>query len=135
MKKLSTLLARRQALLRQARLANLAFAYATLQGFARRIARAELQGSVTLRPAAPHAEQYSATLTALEGNQSVIEEHFADRDLMDLADVIGFATNHDGDVSFRLEELAEMFVVPLRAELETEGIVIDPSDARRDALR
>jgi hypothetical protein len=136
MKKLSTLLARRQALLRQARLASLAFAYTTLHDFARRIARAQLSGSVTLRHAAPHADRYWATLTALDGNQSVIEEHFTDEDLMDLADVLGFATGNDAvEISFRLEELADTFLVPLRAELESEGIVIDQTDARRDALR
>ena len=49
MKKLSTLLTQRQALLRQARLANLAFAYTTLMEFAHRIARAQLSGRVTLK--------------------------------------------------------------------------------------
>ena len=136
MKKLSTLLTRRQALLRQARLANLAFAYARLGEFGKRIARAQLTGGVTVRHAAPHADRYWASLTALEGSQSVIEEHFADEDLMDLADVLAFITGSDAlDISFRLEELEEIFLVPLRVELEREGIVIDPSDARRDALR
>ena len=136
MKKLSTLLARRPALLRQARLANLAFAYATLHDFAQRIARAQLAGSVRLRHAAPQADRYWATLTALEGNQSVIEEHFADQDLMDLADVLAFATGNEAvDVTFDLEDIADNFVTPIRLELEKEGVVIDPSDARRDALR
>ena len=136
MKKLSTLLTQRQALLRQARLANLAFAFAKLSEFGRRIARARLIGSVTLRHAAPHADRYWASLTALDGNQSVIEEHFADEDLMDLADVLAFITGSDAlDITFRLEEIEEIFLVPLRVELEREGIVIDPCEARRDALR
>jgi hypothetical protein len=130
MKKLSTLLTQRQALLRHARLANLAFAFSTLRDFERRIARARLSGSVTLKHAAPCADRFWATLTALDGNQSVIEEHFADEDLMDLADVLAFVTGNDAlDVTFRLEELAECFLVPLRVELEREGIAIDRSDA------
>jgi hypothetical protein len=126
MKKLSTLLTQRQALLRQARLANLAFAYTTLMEFAHRIARAQLSGRVTLKPAAPAAERYWASLTALDGNQSVIEEHFADEDLMDLADVLAFVTGNDSlEVTFRLQDLAEEYLLPLRVELERNGIVID----------
>ncbi len=131
MKKLSTLLTQRQALLRHARLANLAFAYSTLCKFDARIARARLTGSVALKHAAPNAERYWATLTALSGNQSVIEEHFGDDDLMDLADVLAFVTGNDAlDVTFRLEDLAETFLAPLRTQLEREGVVIDHSDAR-----
>jgi hypothetical protein len=126
MKKLSTLLAQRQAVLRQARLANLAFAYRTLGIFERRVARAHLSGRVVLKPAAPHAERYWAVLLALEGSQSVIEEHFTDEDLMELADVLGFiAGNDSAEITFRLEELAEGFLVPLRVELEREGVKID----------
>src|SRR5262249_34981849 len=114
MKKLSTLLAQRRALLRKARMANLALAYVTLGGFARRIARARLKGRETLRHAAPHAERYWATLTALDGRQAVIEEHFSEQDLMDLADVLGFITGSDAlDVTFCLEEISEIFLVPL----------------------
>jgi hypothetical protein len=126
MKKLSTLLAQRQAVLHQARLANLAFAYRTLGTFERRIARAQLSGRVMLKPAAPQAERYWANLVALEGNQSVLEEHFTEEDLMDLADVLGFVTGHESaDITFRLEEVAEIFVTPLRVELEREGVKID----------
>lgn len=136
MKKLSTLLARRPVLLQQVRLANLAFAYSLLSRFAQRIARARLVGGVTLRPAAPTSERYWPTLTPHEGNASVLEEHFTEEDLMELADVLAFATGSDtGDISFRLEELSEAFVTPLRAELEREGIVVDQSDAHRDVLR
>lgn len=136
MKKLSTLLARRQVLLHHARLANLAFAYQTLRTFEDRIARARLRGSVTLKPAAPQAERYWASLTAHDGNQSVIEEHFSDEDLMDLADVLAFVTGNEAfTLRFRLEELAEAILLPLRMELEREGIVIDSSAVRRDALR
>jgi nucleotide-binding universal stress UspA family protein len=135
MKKLSTLLAHRQALLRQARLANLAFAYHTLGAFAERIGRARLTGRVTLRHAAPDAERYWASLTALDGSQSVIEEHFSDEDLMDLADVVAFATANDAlDITFRLEELGDHFLAPLRAELERAGVSIDTLNSEHDAV-
>ena len=118
MKKLSTLLSQRQALLRQARLANLAFAYTTLLDFARRITRAQLSGRVVLKPAAPDTDRYWASLTALDCNQSVIEEHFADEDIMDLADVLAFVTGNETlEVTFRLQDLAEAYLVPLRLEL------------------
>ena len=58
MKKLSTLLTHRHALLAQARLANLAFAHATLAAFAERITRAPLTGRVVLRQVDPDAERY-----------------------------------------------------------------------------
>lgn len=124
--KLTQLLRAREALQRQTALANLAFAYQTLDAFAGRIARARLIGRVNLKPAAPDDERYWATLTALDGSQAVIEEHFADEDLMDLADAIAFATGReDFDVTFSLEEFAENFLPPLRHALEQAGIVID----------
>src|SRR5688500_15637874 len=101
MKKLSTLLVRREAMLRQARLANLAFAFATLQKFSARITRAQLDGRVTLAHAAPQAERYWASLTALDMNQSVIEEHFTDHDVMELADVVSFVAGNEAlDITF-----------------------------------
>jgi hypothetical protein len=126
MKKLSHLIAERDRLLRQARLANLALAYQTINKLVERITRARLVGPVTLKPVSPHEESFCATLTALEGSQSVIEEHFTDEDLIELADVIGFVTGNDEtETSFRLEEAAELFLVPLREELKREGVVID----------
>lgn len=125
MKKLSTLLRQRDALLRQARLANLALAYQTLSDVAARIARGGLSGSVALAPVAPDDERYWPTLTALEGSQSVIEEHFADEDVFELADTLAFLTgNPAAEVTFRLEELEEQFLAPLRAELMREGVAL-----------
>jgi len=124
--KLSILLNQRPALLRQARLANVAFAGAKLADFADRIARARLAGEVRLQPAAPDAGQFWPALTALNGRQSVIEEHFDDEDLMDLADVLAFVTGEAGsEFTFRLEELAEKFLGPLRHELEQAGVEFD----------
>ena len=125
--KLSLLLAQRQALHRQVRLADLAFAYHKLSEFAARIARARLRGEITLKQAAPEAECFCASLTALSGSQSVIEEHFTDEDIMDLADLVAFAIDQRQlDLSFPIEQLAERFVVPLHRELEDGGISIDP---------
>ena len=124
--KLSLLLAQRQALHRQAHLADLAFAYRRLSEFASRIARAQLRGEITLKQPAPEADCYCASLTALSGSQSVIEEHFTDEDILDLADLVAFAIDQRQlDLSFPIEELADRFVAPLRRELEQGGISID----------
>jgi hypothetical protein len=124
--KLSLLLTLRPALLRQAHLAGLAFAYWKLREFATRIARAQLRGDVHLQQAEAEAGRYWASLTALAGSQSVIEEHFTDEDLMDLADLIAFVTGETQlDLTFRIEQLAERFVTPLRLQLEQAGVIID----------
>lgn len=124
--KLSTLLSQRSELMRQLRRANLAYAFHTLRQFAARVHRAGLVGSVTLTPPDPTAERYCATLTALDHNQSVIEEHFTDDDFMLLADVVAFATGHPGfEVTFRIEDIEEDFIAPLRAELRRAGVTID----------
>ena len=126
MKKLSTLLTHRAALLRQARLANVAFAYDTLLAFSRRVARARLSGRVLVRSAAPDTDHYLATLTALEGNQSVLDEHFTEDDVMGLTDVLAFTTGSASvEITCRLEELGEQFLPALRAELEQGGVEID----------
>ncbi|HVU36578.1 MAG TPA: hypothetical protein VHE61_24270 [Opitutaceae bacterium] len=124
--KISELLATRQALLRQTQLANLAYAYSTLHRLATRITRANLRGLVRLLPAEPAEERFWATLIALEGNQSVIEEHFGDQEIIELADAIAFAT--DGEFSaleFRLEELGDQFLPPLRHVLQQAGVELD----------
>jgi hypothetical protein len=136
MKKLSTLLNERRALLQKVRLANLAYAYATLQQFLRCIDRARLTGRVTLKHAAPQAERYWASLTALDMNQSVIEEHFSDEGIMELADVVSFLTANEAlEITFDLADLSEAFLVPLRTELEREGIVIDAASAEIEEPR
>jgi len=123
--KLSNLIAQRPELLRQVRLANLAHAYQTLLNFAARVTRARLKGSVQLRPVNPEEERFCVTLTALEGNQSVIEEHFSDDDLIVLADVLGYATGHPThELNFEIDQLEE-FLVPLRTDLMRAGIQVD----------
>ncbi len=136
MKKLSTLLAQRAELLRQARLANLAFAYETLVASAARFARSGLAGRVTLSPAAPDAGRYCATLVALDRSQSVIEEHFTDEMLMDLTDVIRMARDHPAEeITFNIEDFTELFLAPLRSELERAGVAIDTSPVRNGSAR
>lgn len=128
--KLSHLLAKRTDLLREVRLANIAFAYESLVSFAARAERARLHGRVLLKPLNPEEERFLPLLIALDGNQSVIEEHFSDEDLILLSDVIGFATGHPGyELTFRIEELAE-FIGPLRAELLKSGVTLDGPTAR-----
>ncbi len=130
MKKLSTLLSQRPDLLRQARLANLAFAYETLAACAERIARARLTGRVTLTPADPEAGRYCATLVTHEGSQSVIEEHFTDEGLLELADTVALVRDQPaGEISFSIEAFAEIFLAPLRSKLEHEGVAIDAATA------
>lgn len=124
--KLSKLLATRQSILRQAHLATLAQAFATSRRLADRIATANLRGLVRLQPAEPREERYWPTLTALEGNQSVLEEHFSDEDLVDLADAAVLALETEfTEFTFSLEELADKIVAPLRAELEEAGVSLD----------
>jgi hypothetical protein len=132
--KLSLLLTLRPALLRQAHLAGLAFAYWKLLEFATRIARAQLRGDVHLQQAEAEAGRYWASLTALAGSQSVVEEHFTDEDIMDLADLIASITGETQlDLTFRIEQLAERFVTPLRLQLEQAGVVIDHGNAPVEA--
>jgi hypothetical protein len=124
--KLSLLLTQRDALLRHVRLVNLAFAYAKLSDFAARIARARLHGAVQLRQPTPDAETGWLPVIALEGNPSVIEEHFTEEDLTDFADAIAFITGESPlDVTFPIEELAGRFVAPLREQLERAGVDFD----------
>lgn len=124
--KMSQLLHARSTLVRQAALANLAFAHQTLCSFGERIARSGLGGRVNFKTADPDAERYWATLTALDASQAVVEEHFTEEDLTDFADAIAFATGRDEfDLTFRLEDFASDFLAPLRTALENAGIVVD----------
>lgn len=124
--KLSQLLNARQHLQRCARLANLAFAFQWLNDCASRLERAQLTGLVNLKSAESNDEACWASLTALEGNQSLIEEHFTDEDVMDLADTIGYILDCETlDVTFRIEEFAAVFVAPLRVVLEDAGVTFE----------
>ena len=124
--KLSRLLANRQTLNRQAHLANLAFCYFALKRIAARVAIARLHGPVRLQSAAPAEERYWPTLVALEGHQSVIEEHFSDEDILNLADSIAFAREGEfSEIEFELSNLEQNYVAPLRRTLAEAGINLD----------
>jgi hypothetical protein len=118
------LLQQRDVLLQQARLANLAFAYDRLGTFAARISRAGLEGAVALHSGNPDAEHPWPGLFALEGSQSVIEEHFLDEEMVELTDILGFLGEEipPEGYQFRLEDLAARFLPQLRRELEAAGI-------------
>ncbi len=124
--KLSQLLASRSALLRQATLANAAFAYSTLAQLSRRIALAGLRGPVRLLAMDPAAERFVPQLVALAGSQAVIEEHFDETDLLRLADALAFVGEAGAtEFDFDLEELLPRFSPALRTTLRSAGVEID----------
>ena len=124
--KLTALLAQRQALLRQAHLANLAFAYQRLGEFAQRIARARLHGPVVLKRADPENGREWPVLVALRGSQAVLDEHFSEEDIIDLTDVVAYALDaRDDEVAFDLRELKPLFQDPVRRALEEAGVRLD----------
>ena len=125
------LLQQRDDLLRQARLANAAFAYQRLGDFVARLARAQLHGLVALWPGEPAGEQPWPALTALEDSQFAIEEHFLDEDIVELVDILAFLGEdvHTGGLTFRLDELESVYLPQLRRELEAAGIAV--ADAAR----
>lgn len=128
---LPQLLRHRDALLRQARLANTAYAYVRLDAFAARIARARLRGPVALRPGDPAGGQPWPGLVALEGSQSVLEEHFLDEEIVELTDILAFLgedVRAEG-LTLRWEALAARFLPRLRQELEAAGITLPPGSA------
>eukprot|EP01035_Chromulina_nebulosa_P050664 gene50664-biopygen35671 len=136
------LLHQRDALLRQARLANLAYAYQRLGDFSARLIRARLHGPARLSLADPAADRLLPELTALAGHQSVIEEHFTDEDLVELADLVTFLREdaHTTEFTFHLEDFAARFLAPVRDELARAGIAVDneaaaPAPSPEDSSR
>src|SRR5882757_6829667 len=121
--KLSQLLRQRESLLRQVRLANLAFAYWQLSQLVARLNGARLRGLVRLQPADPALAHSWPVLTALEGRQSVIEEHFTEEAVAELSSLLDFILGEGGtDTTFRLEDMAAQFLAPLQEELEQAGV-------------
>lgn len=126
--KLSQLLAKRSELLRQARLANQAFAFERLEEFARRLTRAGIRGGLRLQQVSPENERYCATLTGECCNPSVIEEHFTEEELVEFADAVALSIGaNDIDLCFPAEDLRRRFQEPLRQRLEAEGVLLDPA--------
>lgn len=122
------LLQQRKALLRQARLANVAYAYARLGEFGARVIRARLHGTVILRASDAASDRPWPSLISQTGSQSVIEEHFLDEDIAELADILAFVCDEGraSEITFELEELPSRFQAELRRELEEAGIVPAP---------
>jgi hypothetical protein len=125
--KLSALLASRSTILRQAALAHTAAAWLTLQHASMRIAAAGLHGTVRLRQADPAEDDAPwATLTSDDIRTSVLEEHFTDDDILELAEAVAYASDTDfADAEFPLEALGETYAAPLLASLQKSGVKID----------
>ena len=136
--KLNQLLQQRASLLQQTRLANVAFMYAELGRFVGRIVRGNLRGQVTLYLADPSAQRAWPILVADEGSQAVLEEHFLDKDILDLADLLMFTAGNEPRASFtfRLEEFGSRFGLALRHELEAAGVELtDGAELPQDKTR
>jgi len=124
--KISKLIATHHAIIKQARLASLAEAYVTLRRCAERVCRARLCGLVNLRQPDADEGRLWASLTALEGRQSVLEEYFCDEELMEFADAVAFVRCVNRlDIVFKIEALKEEFLVPLEAQLRKDGVEFD----------
>lgn len=119
------LLSYRDELLQHARLANVAYAYQWLNDFTTRIARSGLRGEVMLRSADAEGAPRRPVLFAEDFSQAVVQEHFLEDEIAELARVLAFV--HNGSViielKFRLEELAPRFLPALRRELEEADIL------------
>jgi hypothetical protein len=123
------LILQRAALLQQARLANLAFAWQRLDDWAQRIARARLRGEVTLQLADPAGDRPWPYLLARTGSQAVIEEHFTDEDIVELADVLAFLAEDPRAAAFTfpLEEMGARFMPVIQRELAQAGVIVHQS--------
>jgi len=112
--------------LRQANLANLAFAYERLAEFARRIQSGALQGTVLLKQADAENDRPWPTLTALHGSQAALEEHFTEEDVIDLSDVLDYALEASEEaLTFDLADIRSRFLPPVRQALVQAGIAMD----------
>lgn len=123
---LSKLLTHRESLRRQTYLANLGFAYLQLCEFQRRFARAGLRGPARVSTCKPEEERFCATFVVEECSPSVIEEHFTDIQVYELAEFLALAQPEQGpDFSFTIETFGERFIAPVRRELESAGVAVD----------
>ncbi len=138
--KFDDLLNYRDELVRHARLANVAYAYQWLSQFSARVAQSGLRGEVVLRAADSEGNPRRPMLIASDFSQAVVQEHFLDAEIAELAEVLAFV--HNGSVvitlKFRLEEVAARFLPALRRELEESEVFPEepassPEDAGRDA--
>lgn len=132
--KLSALLASRPTILRQAALAHAAAAWLTLHHASLRIAAGGLHGHVRLR----HGDNVDGEapwtlLTSDEIRPSVLEEHFTDDDILEIAEALAYATDAERvDVTFRIESLGEVYATPLLQSLEKAGVTLDINERSID---
>lgn len=135
---LSKLLSRRESLRRQTYLANLGFAYLQLCEFELRFQRARLRGLARVSGCRPEEERYCATFTVEGCSPAVIEEHFTDTQVFELAEVLAFVQpQHGTEFSFSVERFGAQVIAPVRRELEAAGIAVDslpPRTAVTDGL-
>ena len=112
---------------RQAALAHTAAAWLTLQYASLRIAAAGLHGTVRLRQSDPEEEEtMSATLTSDDIRSSVLEEHFTEDELLEIAEALAYATDVDYvDAEFPIETLGETYAAPLLRSLKKSGVTLD----------
>ncbi len=124
------LLHHRAALLRQARLANLAFACERLEDYARRLTAARIAGPLTLQGVDPEADRFCPELVPHAASPAVVDEYFLDEDVADLADVLGFLSDEGFDVAttFTAEDIVARWLPRLRRELAGAGIA-PPTEA------
>lgn len=114
----------REALLRSARLANLAFAYARLGEFAARLRRAGLHGTLTLELPDDESERFWPTLVAHAVAPSLVEEHFLDEEILELVDVIAFLREEGEPAAetFSLAAIEDQWRPRLRERLRRAGV-------------
>lgn len=119
------LLNRRSQLLREARLANVAYAYQWLGDFTERIERAGLRGSVTLRGPDFEQERATAELIAHGFSQAVVQEHFLDEEIAELHAVLAFVHGAGliPELRLQLEEIAARYLPSLRQALEAAEVL------------
>ncbi len=96
------LLRSRDAILRQARLVSLAYAHQRLGEFSARLARAGIAGELRIEPAAPADGRPEAVMHA-DCAPAVVEEHFLESDISELADLLAFVRGDAADGAHVLE--------------------------------
>ena len=130
---LSKLIASRESIVAQARLANMAFAYATLKRLSAVVARGQISGLIRLQEPNEKEERFWPALTALSGSQAVLDEHFSDDDVAVMADAVAVATPGNSlDVTFQIENLERDYVIPLEVALHRLGVKLDATEVHAD---
>lgn len=104
----------------------MAYAYATLNRLLLVIRRGQLSGLVRLQQPDEKEERYWATLSALSGSQAVLDEHFSEDDVAEMADAVAFASPGRGlDVTFALDRLETEYIAPLFIALERAEVAVE----------